>query len=159
MDGPLLECLSPSAESVSWSLFPTLTTLKPKMAASDAMERDFVMDPDGDTVIVLNNPTPPVPVNISRERQAARTAVADSDVDMNTASELNGPTSHTFLVSSRHLILASPVFKSMLTKSGWREGKKVDGQFRIDTSEWDSQAFCIVLNLVHGRQRQTPTSV
>lgn len=124
------------------------------MSPSEAMEHDFVIDPDGDTVIILNDPDKWRVADVT----SPNPAVADAEQD-DTTSGPHETAPKTFLVSSRHLILASTVFKRMLTRSGWSEGKKVDGQFRIEASEWDSQSFSIVLNLVHGRHRQTPKSV
>lgn len=114
----------------------------------DSPERNFVMDPDGDTIITLKNPGAPFAINLSPA--AADTAQGD------LSSEPDELTAPTFLVSSRHLILASPVFKKMLTGPSWSEAKKVHGQFKVDASEWDTQALSIVLNLVHGRHRRTP---
>jgi len=121
------------------------------METWDPSERKLVMDPDGDTIITLNNPRAPFAVSPS----PASVDPAQGDL----TSELDESTPYTFLVSSRHLILASPVFKKMLTGSEWSEAKKVDGQFRIEASEWDPRALSIVLNLVHGRHRLTPKSV
>ncbi|KAK1830933.1 hypothetical protein QBC39DRAFT_260074 [Podospora conica] len=109
------------------------------------------MDPDGDTIITLNDPGAPFATSMSP-------GAMDPPQD-DLASEPMDSTPHTFLVSSRHLILASPVFKKMLTGSDWSEANKVEGQFRVDASEWDPAAFAIVLNLVHGWHRRTPKSV
>lgn len=117
----------------------------------DSPERNFVMDPDGDTIITLKNPGAPFAINPS----PAAVDTAQGDL----SSETDESTAPTFLVSSRHLILASPVFKKMLAGSSWSEAKKVDGQFKVDASEWDTQALSIVLNLVHGRHRRTPKTV
>lgn len=117
----------------------------------DSPERNFVMDPDGDTIITLKNPGAPFAINPSPA--AADTAHGD------LSSETDESTAPTFLVSSRHLILASPVFKKMLTGSSWSEAKKVHGQFKVDASEWDTQALSIVLNLAHRRHRRPPKTV
>jgi len=77
------------------------------METWDPSERKLVMDPDGDTIITLNNPRAPFAVSPS----PASVDPAQGDL----TSELDESTPYTFLVSSRHLILASPVFKKMLT--------------------------------------------
>jgi hypothetical protein len=50
-------------------------------------------------------------------------------------------------VSSRHLMLASPMFKRMLTKDGFAELSRceTDGLFHIEASDWDPEALLIVL--------------
>ena len=116
------------------------------MGLWDPLPESFIMDPDGDTVITLNNPSAPF-------------EAGDNSAHDSLGSQPKTATPRTFLVSSRHLVLASPVFKRMLAGAAWSEASKVDGKFRIDSSEWDTQAFSIVLDLVHGRHRRTPKSV
>jgi hypothetical protein len=58
----------------------------------------------------------------------------------------------TYQVSSRHLITASPKFKSDLMLYG--EGAKgEDGFFHLSTTDWDPDAFAILLNMLHLRYR------
>lgn len=69
----------------------------------DPPERNFVIDPDGDTIITLKNPGAPFAINPS--------AAAADTAQSGLSSKPDESTAPTFLVSSRHLILASPVFK------------------------------------------------
>jgi hypothetical protein len=66
-----------------------------------------------------------------------------------------------FLVSSRHLTLASPVIKAMLSiSSGWSEAKKDgDGLYHIGAEDWDETALSIVLNVLHCQYRKVPETV
>jgi hypothetical protein len=64
----------------------------------------------------------------------------------------------TFRVSSRHLALASPVFKSALT-GRWKESVKTEGELRIDSQGWDATALGIFLNAIHCQYRQVPRSL
>jgi hypothetical protein len=66
-----------------------------------------------------------------------------------------------FLVSSRHLALASGYFKSSLSREGWMEGtpSKVDGMYHLSASDWYVDAFLIFLNILHLQNRQVPRSV
>jgi hypothetical protein len=64
----------------------------------------------------------------------------------------------TFLVSLKHLILASPVLKAMLT-GGWREGIRHNGRLEIEAEGWDAEALAIVMRVVHGQNRQAPRVV
>ncbi|CAN9310370.1 unnamed protein product [Alternaria sp. RS040] len=62
-----------------------------------------------------------------------------------------------YCVSSRHLILASPVFRKMLSPDGFREGyKKPDGRYYIVAEDWEEEAFLIFLNMLHLRGRKIP---
>ncbi|KAK3362529.1 hypothetical protein B0T25DRAFT_524510 [Lasiosphaeria hispida] len=64
----------------------------------------------------------------------------------------------TFLISSRHLILASPVFKAMLT-GGWNEGDKISGPFQVSAQDWNAEAVTIVMNVLHNHYGQVPKTV
>jgi hypothetical protein len=64
-----------------------------------------------------------------------------------------------FRVSSRHLVLASPVFKAMLGKE-WMESKAhADGYFYIEGEDWSVEAFLILMNIIHGHNRKVPRIV
>jgi hypothetical protein len=69
-----------------------------------------------------------------------------------------GEESIHYHVSSRHLMLASPVFKRALNKNGFAESvrNEIDGFFHIDASDWDPEALLIVLRILHGRNKQVP---
>lgn len=61
--------------------------------------------------------------------------------------------------SSRHLSLASPVFSAMLD-GPWKESiPDSQSSRRIVTSEWDTEAFLILLDIIHGHHRDVPRSV
>ncbi|ORY07794.1 hypothetical protein BCR34DRAFT_570415 [Clohesyomyces aquaticus] len=65
-----------------------------------------------------------------------------------------------YFVSSRHLMLASPWFKRTLTREGSMEAVKCsDGRYHISASDWDEEAFLILLNILHVRTRQVPATV
>lgn len=66
-----------------------------------------------------------------------------------------------YLVSSRHLMLASPWFRRALTREGFIEASKdpSDGRYHIPASGWDQEAFLILLNIFHVRTRQVPATV
>ena len=60
-------------------------------------------------------------------------------------------------VSSRHLRLASPVFRNMMS-SQWQEGEKhsSDGRFHITATEWYTTEFEIFLHILHGCHSKVP---
>jgi hypothetical protein len=66
-----------------------------------------------------------------------------------------------FRVSSRHLMLASPWFNRALKREGWSESARdeEDGLFHITAEDWDADAFLILLNIFHLRNRQVPRAV
>lgn len=66
-----------------------------------------------------------------------------------------------YLVSSRHLMLASPWFRRTLTREASTEALKdpSDGRYHIAASDWDEKALLILLNIFHVRTRQVPATV
>ena len=66
-----------------------------------------------------------------------------------------------YYVSSRHLMLASPMLKRALLKDGFAESRRdgTDGLYHVEASDWDPEAFLIVLRIVHGRNKQVPREV
>ncbi|KAK6206184.1 hypothetical protein QIS74_13603 [Colletotrichum tabaci] len=65
-----------------------------------------------------------------------------------------------YLVSSRHLTLASTKFEAEF-KGPWMEGsvKNIDGCYPIDASEWDPDALLILMRVIHGQTRSIPRQV
>ncbi|KAK1830932.1 hypothetical protein QBC39DRAFT_331273 [Podospora conica] len=101
---------------------------------------DFVVDPGGDTIITLTNPNVALPPALAPEATPPPPSSRDK-------KESSAPV--TFLVSSKQLMAASPVFNVMLTR--WGEGKKTDRRFHISAEEWDSTAMLVFLKAIHGR--------
>ncbi|KAL7755605.1 hypothetical protein ACKLNR_014132 [Fusarium oxysporum f. sp. zingiberi] len=63
------------------------------------------------------------------------------------------------LVSGKHLELASSIFKIMVT-GPFAEGKAdLSGVRRITASDWDPEAFKIILTIMHGYHRDVPRSL
>ncbi|CAG1998623.1 unnamed protein product [Fusarium graminearum] len=60
------------------------------------------------------------------------------------------------LVSGKHLELASPIFKTMLTGPFIEGNADSSGLRRITASDWDPEAFKIVLTIMHGYHRDVP---
>lgn len=60
-----------------------------------------------------------------------------------------------FRVSSKLLMNASPKFRKELTSEG-EAFKAEDGLYHLDTSDWDPEAFGILLNTLHLRHRKVP---
>ncbi|WQF77009.1 Putative SKP1/BTB/POZ domain superfamily protein [Colletotrichum destructivum] len=66
----------------------------------------------------------------------------------------------SFLVSSRHLSLASDYFKTQLS-SRWRKATtiRLDGRCQFDASDWDVDALLLLLRIIHGRTKEIPRRV
>jgi len=129
-----------------------------------------VVDPDGDVILELESPNDLFASECGStapdgSRSAGPTSTALDKIDSpDAAAELgeNGasiPVTFTFRVSSRHLALASPVFKSALT-GGWKESTKIEGGLRtIKTQGWDATALGIFLNAIHGQCKKVPRTL
>jgi hypothetical protein len=77
-----------------------------------------------------------------------------SQTDSDEGNEVDA--SISYWVSSRHLISGSAKFRSELT-GPWDESTRgEDGLYHLSTSDWDSEAFEILLNVLHLRNRQVP---
>lgn len=64
-------------------------------------------------------------------------------------------------VSSKHMNLASPVFKAMLAPSGFLECRhlKAYGTVEVSLPDDDVEALTILLHIIHGRTKEVPTKV
>ncbi|PVH85234.1 hypothetical protein DL98DRAFT_409677 [Cadophora sp. DSE1049] len=63
-------------------------------------------------------------------------------------------------VSSKHLAMASPVFKAMLAH-GFAEGEalRTQGKVEIPLPDDDPEAMAVLLDIIHGRSRRVPREV
>lgn len=68
------------------------------------------------------------------------------------------PTEIRMRVSSKHLSLASPVFKKMMS-GPWEESIPENGIREIKATEWNVDAVVIVMNIIHGHHRKVPRSI
>ncbi|OAQ78436.1 hypothetical protein VFPBJ_06557 [Purpureocillium lilacinum] len=83
---------------------------------------------------------------------------ADENVNTPETPPMPAPEVHLRL-SSKHLTLASPYFKSMLC-GPWKEGDTSGTQPRVLTAEsWDQDALLIVMNIIHGQNKKVPRTV
>lgn len=85
--------------------------------------------------------------------------VADSnnqlDIDKIVDDEKEPGNLVHMLVSSKHMMLASPVFKAMLHRSSFKEGKELSEKGKVEIPLDDNvEAMTIILNVVHGHNRQ-----
>ena len=66
---------------------------------------------------------------------------------------------YRYRVSSRHLCLASPVFRSML-EGPWKESPGTyESPGEVKATDWDPEAMLTLLRIVHGRHRAVAKSL
>ncbi len=112
---------------------------------------DHVLDPAGDVIITLSNPSAPFAVWDSENDESAP---AKNDTKKENEGSPEPPRDPiTFRASSRHLILSSAVFKAALSGSWSESSKDGDGLYHIAAEEWDAEALRICLLVIHGRPR------
>ncbi|GJC82996.1 hypothetical protein ColLi_05834 [Colletotrichum liriopes] len=65
-----------------------------------------------------------------------------------------------FLLSSRHLVLASRYFNAKLNGT-WKEATPhpVDRRYHLEASDWDPDALLILMQVIHGRMRSVPRRI
>ncbi|RDW58019.1 hypothetical protein BP6252_13430 [Coleophoma cylindrospora] len=138
-----------------------------------------IFDPDGDLVLVLSKrfredeqtkSTPTTPGEADAPPPADSHARTNSLFDELSSSlilnvlelgkEASPLTDVGMLVSSKHMMLASPVFKAML-RPNFREGEtlRATGQATIPLPEDHLDAFVILLDIIHGRSKKIPRVV
>lgn len=126
-------------------------------------EYDFIMDPSGDVLLTLRNPDAPFAVweesGIINQTDK-NTAEPERELEPGPASAAQETPEVTFLLSSRHLSLASPILKAMLS-GGWSEGVKAasDGLYDLVAEGWDTEALATVMSIIHGRWSAVPRTV
>lgn len=114
------------------------------------------IDPDGDLLITLTPPTerfalwpddqPPVATSDDYDLEDDESATSDDLEDDKPAA----PELFQYKVSSKHLSLASPRFKNMLTGT-WIEATTIhpDGLRHVDIEGFHPRAFEEVMNIIH----------
>lgn len=106
--------------------------------------KQLIFDPDGDVFLLL-------------QKQMA----TDTDSESEDGSTKDAPAYDIRMqVSSKHLILASSVFKSML-QGHFVEGQTLrsTGSLDLPLPDDDPDAFTILLNVIHGRSSDVPQKV
>lgn len=64
-----------------------------------------------------------------------------------------------FRLSSRHLILASPYFKAMLTGPWAENSSRTGSTYTAHASDWDEEALSILMDIIHGHSEKVPRSM
>lgn len=132
-------------------------------------QADHALDHQGDIIIVLHIS----PVEKSADDQSNTPVVSQGEpsnqpndsADAEAVAELNASVNDVesrsvrYRVSSRHLCLASRVFRTML-EGPWKEKRGTsNAPLEMSTTQWDPDAFLIVLQIIHGQHRSVPRTV
>ncbi|ATZ53465.1 hypothetical protein BCIN_09g03110 [Botrytis cinerea B05.10] len=113
-------------------------------------------DPDGDVVLLL---TRVIELGDSAKTKAES---RDCSEESNSTDEPSASSEDVhMLVSSKHLCLASPVFKAMLQHNNFKEGRELASAGKIEISLPDDEpdAFSILMCVIHGRTRNVPREI
>ncbi|KAM3075120.1 hypothetical protein ACMFMG_007422 [Clarireedia jacksonii] len=120
----------------------------------------LTFDPEGDLLLVLAQVSD---ADVTKEDKFQDNEIAGDDTGkaLNSTHELYPTEEIRMLVSSKHMKLASPVFKAMLRKGNFKEGLEFGstGKAEISLPDDDPHAFAILINIIHGRTRQVPREV
>ncbi|KUJ15812.1 uncharacterized protein LY89DRAFT_96922 [Mollisia scopiformis] len=127
----------------------------------------FTFDPEGDLFLRLHYSDEAGVVKVEGCTASSRDASSEEDVvlipvsnDMDVSPPEDASKTVHMLVSSKHLILASSVFKAMF-RPGFRESlpRVSEGQMELDLPDDDPAAFEILLNIIHGHVRKVPDKI
>lgn len=111
------------------------------------MDDDSDRDADGDA-------------NVQAHEDAVDNIEYEAETDQHPEDPKVPSGSIHFLVSSKHMILASPVFKAM-PGGYFKEGLllRASGKLKLPLPDDDPIAFEILLNIIHGHHREVPRYV
>jgi hypothetical protein len=142
----------------------------------------FTFDPRADTLLILQNPNAvqqeESDAQVDSEPEYERLGFGEAGLGETNKARRDSPmtldndqsyprgslddgtsTQIEFQVSSRHLSLASPVFRAML-ESKFKESRlNEQGLYEVQASEWDAEAFVILLDIIHGHHRDVPKRI
>ncbi|KAK6816096.1 hypothetical protein RU639_009055 [Aspergillus parasiticus] len=112
-----------------------------------------IIDPDGEVIILLRKKS-------LKESPVDEPPIDEPPVEEPIQEPVSGPLEESCLriqVSAKHLILASSVFKKILT-GGWKESVTYlqKGSVEITAESWDIEALLILLRAIHGQQYHVP---
>ncbi|KAL6703036.1 hypothetical protein ACN47E_010312 [Coniothyrium glycines] len=147
----------------------------------------YIIDPFADTIIYLKRPCSdfapwdPAFDSDQEDPRSAESSLSDQDSCLGDSPILSTPQREEdavaasklvvcsgeldaevqYHVSSRHLMMASSVFRSALSKDGFLESERCGAynMFHIKTEGWDAEAFLLILNIFHLQNKLVPRVV
>lgn len=128
---------------------------------SPPTESSEVEDGNNNDALALDTTLTPVSGVVAEEETQDETGHVGapqgtiSDTEVSKVSPEPELEESTILVSSRHMALASPVFRSMLDKNKFTEGHTLhaEGNVQISFPDDDPDAFLVLLHIIHGKTR------
>ncbi|KAB8301315.1 hypothetical protein EYC80_003196 [Monilinia laxa] len=137
------------------------------------MSEGNIIDPDGDCIFCLQRvvKTSTESERIEEENEAAQDLdanienlrILDDDDDDESIAEssktINQLQEVKFLVSSKHMMLVSPVFKAMFRhKNGFKEGEELHaaGIVNVSLPDDNPDAFLMLVNIIHCLDAEIP---
>lgn len=117
-------------------------------------EPDEVLDPDGDILIISRCQMGTFAVCHSWDTFNKRSS------GVNNKNLIRSPLERRMKASSKHLTLASQRFRRMINNA-WPDLNTIheDGLIHWDTEVVDIEAFMVVMNIIHGRNRKVPQTI
>ncbi|KAH6853151.1 hypothetical protein B0I37DRAFT_1202 [Chaetomium sp. MPI-CAGE-AT-0009] len=117
----------------------------------------YEVDPEADVLLIVPSP-PPSQVVAPHDGLGIRLNVADDqDISRTVTTAQSGL---RIKVSSRHLTLASRVFKNKLQFGITKSERQSDGRIHLKLAEeFDPKAVKIVMNVIHSRGSRVPKAV
>jgi hypothetical protein len=121
----------------------------------DASAKLYEIDPNDDTLIVLNNPNTALLEWKTREYSSEGAELQEAPEQDNESTEVeeraeNASHEVRFLVSSRQLRIVSPYLDNMF-KQEYTETIPYpeDGLYHVQAEGWSDEALAVVLSTVH----------
>ncbi|KAF4338700.1 hypothetical protein FBEOM_7406 [Fusarium beomiforme] len=126
----------------------------------------YEIDAGGNMELVLKNPNSQQTVPVISPSKDGKGTIQDETFKNSQLGGRYAPfhgqkaiSEVRFRVSSRHLILASRTFRSML-EGPWTEATSTsptnNSVRQIIASDWDAISLAIVLDIIHGRHKEVP---
>ncbi|KAI1655229.1 hypothetical protein F4813DRAFT_398564 [Daldinia decipiens] len=131
----------------------------------------YKLDPEGDVLLTLHNPDALFAVwhedwdkdgsSIHKDQSSIEQNVPppgdDPQSESNAHSDNEAPFTVQFLLSSKHLILASKYFKSTLC-GPWKEGVSPDSDNvrHIEAEDWGVYSMLFLMRVIHGYNSKVP---
>ena len=119
-----------------------------------------IEEDDSKEVVVEENDAQEVEIEEIRAEEHIEEHGGESILKPDSSDESLNDRKMILQVSSKHLMLASPVLKTMLRPS-FREGQELlnTGRLELSLDDDDPVALLIFLNIIHGRNRNVPKCV
>ncbi|KAL5342711.1 hypothetical protein BJX70DRAFT_394547 [Aspergillus crustosus] len=120
---------------------------------------DYTLDPEGDTVLFLRSPNTLYKHHYP-ERGTYDNSFGTDQVRVEPPKPQDTPDPVRFLASSKHLTLASPIFKRMLSML-WTEGRELghNRKVTLETTGWDVDAVRMLLLMIHAQPQKLPSRI